>query len=198
MNDWWDYLAHSEVGGERKNHKYYARVVLGADKHGNVQYRYFYDAREYGAYKTRMQKGGNADSFGPFGSEKNRVKTGSGRTTFVTGWSNDGKLPDKKLMEQVNDLRATKLKEGQTSLGSKVAGFNITYGGNKRNPVDTKIAMRRASSKTVKNKKPKKSKKLIYQRGKDAVSRLFGHNTKITMPKDMDERNVKKYVANKG
>lgn len=41
MNDWWNYLVHSEVGGERKNHKYYARVVVGTDKHGRVQYRYF-------------------------------------------------------------------------------------------------------------------------------------------------------------
>lgn len=31
MNDWWNYLAHSEVGGERKDHKYYARVVVGTD-----------------------------------------------------------------------------------------------------------------------------------------------------------------------
>ena len=58
MNDWWNYLAHSEVGGERKDHKYYARVVVGTDKRGLVQYRYFCDAREYGAYKTRKQ---NAD-----------------------------------------------------------------------------------------------------------------------------------------
>ena len=57
MNDWWNYMAHSEVGGERKNHKYYARVVVGTDKRGRVQYRYFYDAREYGKYMSRENSG---------------------------------------------------------------------------------------------------------------------------------------------
>lgn len=26
MTDWWDYLAHSKEGQERKGHKYYARA----------------------------------------------------------------------------------------------------------------------------------------------------------------------------
>lgn len=77
MNDWWDYLAHSEVGGERKNHKYYARAVIGTDKHGRVQYRYFYDAREYGAWKTRKQQG-KADDVS---SQKKK-----GYTNIITGW----------------------------------------------------------------------------------------------------------------
>lgn len=53
MNDYWKYLAHSEVGGARKKHKYYARVLLGQNKFGLKEYRYFYDAREYGAYMQR-------------------------------------------------------------------------------------------------------------------------------------------------
>lgn len=57
MNDYWDYLSHSEVGGERKGHKYYARVLLGRNKLGFNQYRYFYDAREYGAYMTQKKAG---------------------------------------------------------------------------------------------------------------------------------------------
>lgn len=172
MNDWWDYLAHSEVGWERKNHKYYARIVLGTDKHGKTQYRYFYDAREYGAYKTRMQKGG-ADSIGPFGSTQTVPKS-SGRTTFVTGWSSNGKLPNKNLMEQIKGWKPTKLKNGQSSLGSKVSGFNISYGTTKHNTDDTKIAMRNISVKTVKNRKSSKGGKSIYQRGKDAIAKLFG------------------------
>lgn len=56
MNDWWDYLEHSELGKERKGHKYYARVRTGTNKLGFPQYRYFYDAREYGAYMTRQNK----------------------------------------------------------------------------------------------------------------------------------------------
>lgn len=44
MNDYWNYLAHGELGKERKGHKYYARVAVGRNKLGFTQYRYFYDA----------------------------------------------------------------------------------------------------------------------------------------------------------
>lgn len=53
--DYWDFLAHSQKGQERKGHKYYARVQTGTNKLGFPQYRYFYDAREYGAWKTRSE-----------------------------------------------------------------------------------------------------------------------------------------------
>lgn len=168
QNDWWDYLAHSEVGGERKNHKYYARIVLGTDKHGNVQYRYFYDAREYGAYKTRRQKSGGTDSIGPFGGTKNVPKK-TGRTTFVTGWSNNGKMPTKNQMERISGWKATRLKDGQSSLGNKVSGFNVSVDmGGKR--ADTKLAMRRVSAKTVRHK----DTRTLRQRGKDVIARLLG------------------------
>lgn len=55
MNDWWNYLEHSGLGKERKGHKYYARVQTGTNKLGFPQYRYFYDAREYGAYMTNKR-----------------------------------------------------------------------------------------------------------------------------------------------
>lgn len=55
MNDYWNYLAHGDLGKERKGHKYYARVAVGRNKLGFTQYRYFYDAREYGAYMTRQK-----------------------------------------------------------------------------------------------------------------------------------------------
>ena len=32
MNDYWNYLAHGELGKERKGHKYYARVAVGRNK----------------------------------------------------------------------------------------------------------------------------------------------------------------------
>lgn len=74
MNDWWDYLEHSELGKERKGHKYYARVRTGTNKLGFPQYRYFYDAREYGAYMTRQN-----NRYSPkFNGKK-------GQTYFVTG-----------------------------------------------------------------------------------------------------------------
>lgn len=55
MNDYLDYLEHSQLGKERKGHKYYVRVPVGKNKLGFTQYRYFYDAREYGAYMQRSK-----------------------------------------------------------------------------------------------------------------------------------------------
>ena len=75
MNDYWDYLEHGQEGQERKGHKYYARVPVGKNKLGFTKYRYFYDAREYGAYMTRQRQGI---------PENNRAKL-KGRTTFTTG-----------------------------------------------------------------------------------------------------------------
>lgn len=75
MNDYWNYLAHGELGKERKGHKYYARVAVGRNKLGFTQYRYFYDAREYGAYMTRQKN----NRYSPkFEGKKNT-------TYFVTG-----------------------------------------------------------------------------------------------------------------
>ena len=52
--DYWEYLAHSQTGGERAGHRYYARELVGS-KGGKNVYRYFYTAEEYTAYK--QQKG---------------------------------------------------------------------------------------------------------------------------------------------
>lgn len=85
-NNYWDYLAHSQTGQERKGHKYYAREIVGTDRHGRIQYRYFYDAREYGAYKTKKQQAANRpgkmSDEAPVESKK--IK---GRTNFITGWA---------------------------------------------------------------------------------------------------------------
>ena len=48
--DYWNYLAHSQ-GSERAGHRYYARELVG-NKGGKNQYRYFYTAEEYSAYKN--------------------------------------------------------------------------------------------------------------------------------------------------
>ena len=75
MNDYWNYLAHGDLGKERKGHKYYARVAVGRNKLGFTQYRYFYDAREYGAYMARQKN----NRYSPkFEGKKNT-------TYFVTG-----------------------------------------------------------------------------------------------------------------
>ena len=49
--DYWEYLAHSQKGAERENHRYYARELVG-NKNGRAIYRYFYTAQEYAAYKN--------------------------------------------------------------------------------------------------------------------------------------------------
>ncbi len=84
MNDYWEYLAHGQEGQERKGHKDYARIITGTDKHGRIQYRYFYDAREYGAYKTQKQQ---ADKNRKVFSDESVQKKTKGRTNIITGWA---------------------------------------------------------------------------------------------------------------
>lgn len=158
MNDWWDYLAHSEVGGERKNHKYYARAVIGTDKHGRVQYRYFYDAREYGAWKTRKQQG-KADDVS---SQKKK-----GYTNIITGWGNSTATDG--LIARVRSLEPTRLKKGQSSQKEHVMGVSMenSITGPSRKRTVRKTNVRHISVKTIKNKKS------LAQRGKDVVAKLL-------------------------
>ncbi len=67
--DYWEYLAHSQQGAERENHRYYAREAVG-NKNGRVVYRYFYTAQEYQAYKN--SSGGNKKSIGAQKAEMDR------------------------------------------------------------------------------------------------------------------------------
>ena len=91
MNDWWNYLEHSGLSKERKGHKYYARVRTGTNKLGFPQYRYFYDAREYGAYMTRQNgslqfiKLNGQGTGGHPNDRKGRGKDDGKHTTYVTG-----------------------------------------------------------------------------------------------------------------
>lgn len=124
MNDWWNYLAHSEVGGERKDHKYYARVVVGTDKRGLVQYRYFYDAREYGAYKTRKQ---NADkNHKIFSKDPKELKKVKGRTNIITGWGNTG-LPSSSNLKKIKGYEPSKLNGKTSTLKNGVHGFDKIF-----------------------------------------------------------------------
>jgi hypothetical protein len=92
MNDYWNYLAHGELGKERKGHKYYARVRTGTNKLGFPQYRYFYDAREYGAYMTRQNtalqfvKNNRQGTAGHPIEREDRSKDDGKHTTYVTGY----------------------------------------------------------------------------------------------------------------
>lgn len=96
MNDWWDYLEHGQEGHERKGHKYYARVPVGKNKLGFTKYRYFYDAREYGAYMTN-QKNGKGDL---------QTQKTKGYTTYVTGRGSQ-MLPSSIAKEDMEKLRGT-------------------------------------------------------------------------------------------
>lgn len=169
MNDWWAYLAHSELGGERKNHKYYARVVAGTDKRGRTLYRYFYDAREYGAYKTRKQQAANRPRKMSDDAPVETKKT-KGRTNIITGWGNTG-LPSKADMKEIKKTKPSKLNGKKSTRAKGVRGFNrtITYF---MGPTD-RTSMRTVSVKTVKKRKPKRKRKSIRQYGKDMVSKLL-------------------------
>lgn len=166
MNDWWDYLAHSQLGKEREGHKYYARVPDGTDRQGRIRYRYFYDAREYGAWKTRQQNKKSQTGHGPW--EEKDTKKENGRTRIITGWSDDGKLPDKVQMEQVRSMTPTRLGRNQTSLKKGVRGIDTPvktmFGQMKQG---TKSSVRTISVSTVTNRKA------LAQRGKDMVAKLL-------------------------
>lgn len=102
MNDYWDYLEHGLKGEERKGHKYYARVRTGTNKLGFPQYRYFYDAREYGAYMTRQNtalqfvKNNRQGTVGHPIEREDRDKDDGKHTTYVTG---DGPMTSMKYAQ---------------------------------------------------------------------------------------------------
>lgn len=92
--DYWEYIAHSQKGAERDGHKYYARVQTGTNKLGFPQYRYFYDAREYGAYMTNQKNGGVAS------------KKTKGYTTYVTGRGKQ-MLPSDVAKSDIDRMRSS-------------------------------------------------------------------------------------------
>ena len=167
MNDWWDYLEHGQLGEERKGHKYYARVAVGKNKFGFTQYRYFYDAREYGAYMSR--KNGKAEFTknnggqpSDFGSVHYRAgKKHNGKTTYyVTG---TGPMLKSKLARADMD-RSKRTGEDTVHVRSDKNGAYIG-------------ASASASAKTVKDhKKLRKAKRDVQaaaKKGKEKVASLL-------------------------
>ena len=175
MNDYWNYLAHGDLGKERKGHKYYARVAVGRNKLGFTQYRYFYDAREYGAYMTRQKH----NRYSPkFEGKKNT-------TYFVTG----------KGTSMVDGGTANKDIQRAKGLGVYTTHY---LSNEKRTPTG---ATATSEAKTVKDhpnlRKAKQHIKTAVEKGKKFVSGLVTHNTKITMLRDMDGKSTRKYVSGK-
>lgn len=210
MNDYWNYLAHGDLGKERKGHKYYARVAVGRNKLGFTQYRYFYDAREYGAYMTRQKN----NRYSPkFEGKKNTTYFVTGkRTSMVDGGTADKDIQRAKGLgvytthylsnEKGTPTGATATSEAKTvkdhpnlrkakqriqtavKKGKKFVSGLVTH--------NTKITM-------LSDMDGKSTKKYVSgkKKGKSLISSLFGDNPKITMLKDMDGKSVKKYIAGK-
>ena len=175
MNDYWNYLAHGDLGKERKGHKYYARVAVGRNKLGFTKYRYFYDAREYGAYMTRQKN----NRYSPkFEGKKNT-------TYFVTG----------KGTSMVDGGTANKDIQRAKGLGV----YTTHYLSNEKETPTGATAT--SEAKTVKDhpnlRKAKQRIKTAVEKGKKFVSGLVTHNTKITMLRDMDGKSTRKYVSRK-
>lgn len=210
MNDYWNYLAHGDLGKERKGHKYYARVAVGRNKLGFTQYRYFYDAREYGAYMTRQKNNryspkfegkknttyfvtGKGTSMVDGGTANKDIQRAKGLGVYATHYlSNEKGTPtgatatsEAKTVKDHPNLRKAKQRiKTAVEKGKKFVSGLVTH--------NTKITMLRdmdgkSTSKYVSGKK----------KGKSFISSLFGDNPKITMLKDMDGKSVKKYIAGK-
>ncbi len=118
--DYWKYLAHSQQGAERNNHRYYAREIVGS-KGGRNVYRYFYSAAEYDSY--RRSKGDHSGtskkednsligkarkshrenrwqpdtliSTGPYTYESYKNSAGKKRETEYRDWHAEGKVRDR-------------------------------------------------------------------------------------------------------
>lgn len=210
MNDYWNYLAHGDLGKERKGHKYYARVAVGRNKLGFTQYRYFYDAREYGAYMTRQKNNryspkfegkknttyfvtGKGTSMVDGGTANKDIQRAKGLGVYTTHYlSNEKGAPtgatatsEAKTVKDHPNLRKAKQRIQTAVKKSKkfVSGL-VTD--------NTKITM-------LSDMDGKSTKKYVSgkKKGKSFISSLFGDNPKITMLKDMDGKSVKKYIAGK-
>lgn len=210
MNDYWNYLAHGDLGKERKGHKYYARVAVGRNKLGFTQYRYFYDAREYGAYMTRQKNNryspkfegkknttyfatGKGTSMVDGGTANKDIQRAKGLGVYTTHYlSNEKGAPtgatatsEAKTVKDHPNLRKAKQRiQTAVKKGKKFVSGLVTD--------NTKITM-------LSDMDGKSTKKYVSgkKKGKSFISSLFGDNPKITMLKDMDGKSVKKYIAGK-
>ena len=97
-------------------------------------------------------------------------------------------------MKEIQKIKPSKLNGETSTLAKGVHGFDKTitiFRG-----ATNRTSLRTVSVKTVKNKKSKKKEKTIYQRGKDAMSKLFGHRTTITFLSEMSPKDRAKAVKN--
>lgn len=92
--DYWNYIAHSQ-GSERPGHRYYARELIG-NKGGKNQYRYFYTAEEYAAYKNSKGTPGRGTY----------AETGTSRNATI--WPN-GTASARRRAEAKNDVEQQKI-----------------------------------------------------------------------------------------
>lgn len=162
MNDWRDYLEHSQLGKEREGHKYYARVADGTDRLGRIRYRYFYDAREYGAYMTNQKQSGSTGN----GIRKNGEK----RSTYYITGRGSAMIPGSAAQEYLHEARTnhrygygrltTVNKDGKATSGQFYTGRAQTV----------------RDHKTL--RKVKHNVKAVAKRGKAKVASLLQHAAK--------------------
>lgn len=157
-NDWLDYLQHGQQGKERKGHKYYARIAVGRNKLGFTQYRYFYDAREYGAYMANKQKDKSALDTVPHKAKDNKT------TYYVTGFGKN--MTDQKKVQ--SDLARSRANGVDTIRGINNDGSRY---------ISTDSMSWTAHTKTVHDnktlRKAKRSMKAVAQKGKAKVASLL-------------------------
>ena len=170
MNDYWDYLAHSQVGQERANHRYYARIPDGRDAKGFRKYRYFYSKEDYTAYV----QSGRKKLTGEYKMETHP----NGRTVYTATQQyidKDGKLQTGK--KYISREEGDKLRDAQYR---RERAANETP--------EEKAARTKAAKKRYKQETKKTRRKRAVQKGMQTVSRLLGKQMTYMAPKDRDER----------
>lgn len=140
--DYWNYLAHSRQGAERDNHRYYARELVG-NKGGKNQYRYFYTAEEYSAYKNN--------------------KGTPGQDTYAeTGKSRDALILPK------GTLKARRRAETRESIAKQKREMDIE----RRNKWKRSVDHERANESVRKQKAEMDAKRARRKRHQEAVERV--------------------------
>ena len=183
---------------ERKGHKYYARVAVGRNKLGFTQYRYFYDAREYGAYMTRQKN----NRYSPkFEGKKNTTYfvTGKG-TSMVDGGTANKDIQRAKGLGVYTTHYLSNEKRTPTGATATSEAKTVKDHPNLRKAKQRiKNAVEKVKKFVSRDMDGKSTRKYVSgkKKGKSFISSLFGDNPKITMLKDMDGKSTRKYVSGK-
>lgn len=190
QNNWWNYLAHSQQGAQKANHKYYARVPTGASG-GQTQYRYFYSKDEYAAYlKSKSGRRTYAETGNVNTASSGIAKQEPAPAKPATGWQ------DKKRAEAD---RAARIRTGKKRLtgkhGTRVMdnGRTIYYAEQQYVDIDGKTKLRdklidreeydkmRATDR-ARNKRLDMTDKEVKERSKAARKR-YHKNTRVNRMK---------------